>query len=75
MVISLKQKLTNIVRAPEIKLDGTGIKSVKQSKTLGIIVDNQHLWKKQIDGILFKVSNGIGFLRRIWKLVELEHHN
>ena len=40
LLVHSRQKLTNIERAPEIKLGGTGIKSVKQSKTLGIIIDN-----------------------------------
>ena len=62
MVIGFRQKLTNIERAPEIKLGGTSIKSVKQSKTLGIIINNQLLWNEQINGILPKVSKGIGFL-------------
>ena len=39
MVIGSRQKLTNIERAPEIKLGGTSMKSVKQSKTLGIIIN------------------------------------
>ena len=62
MVIDFRQKLTNIERGPEIKLGGTSIKSVKQSKTLGIIINNQLSWYKQINGILSKVSKGIGFL-------------
>ena len=51
MIIGSRQKLTNIVRDREIKLGGTGIKIVKQSKTLGIIIENQLLWNKQIDVI------------------------
>ena len=46
MVIGSRQRLTNIERAPEIILGGTSIKSVKQSKTQGIIIDNQLLWNK-----------------------------
>ena len=62
MVIGFRQKLTNIERAPVIKLGGTSIKSVKQSKILGIIINNQLSWNKQINGILLKVSQDIGFL-------------
>ena len=69
MVIGSRQKLTNRERAPEIKLGDTGIKSVKQSKTLEIIVDNQLLWNKQINGILAKVSKGIGFLTPKYTLI------
>ena len=69
MVIGSRQKLINTERAPEIKLGGTSTKNVKQSKTLRIIIDNQLLWNKQIDGILAKVSKSIDFLRRIGKLV------
>ena len=62
MVIGSRQKLTNTERAPEIKLGGIRYQSVKQSKTLGIIIHDQLLWNKQINGILAKVSKGIGFL-------------
>ena len=72
MVIGSRQKLTNIERVPEISLGGTGIKSVKQSKTLGIIIDSQLLWNKQIGGILAKVSKGVGFLQRIRNQVGAE---
>ena len=46
VVIGFRQKLTNIERTPEIKLGGTSINSVKQSKTQGIIINNQLLWNE-----------------------------
>ena len=35
------------------------------AKSLGIIIDEQLLWKNQIEAISGKVSKGIGMLRRL----------
>ena len=69
MVIGSRQKLINIERAFKFKSGGTGITSVKQSKTLGIIIDNQLLWNKQINVIRAKVSKGIGFFLPKYTLI------
>ena len=65
MIIGSRQRLPKVNINPTISLGGTNIKRVKQSKTLGIIVDEQVLWKDQISDIVTKVSKGIGMLRRM----------
>ena len=45
---------------PTITVGGANIKRVKQTKTLGIIVDAHLSWKNQISYIIAKVTKGIG---------------
>jgi hypothetical protein len=65
MIIGSRQRLSKIETDPVIELGETTIKHVKYSKTLGIIIDDQILWKKQVETTVSKVSKGIGMLRRI----------
>ena len=65
MIISSRQRLSKINTNSTISLGGTNIKRVKQTKTLGIIIDEQLLWKDQISDIVTKISKGIGMLRRM----------
>ena len=65
MIIGLRQRLSNIETDPTIELGESKIKRVKHSKTLGIFIDDQLLWKKQVETTVSKVSKGIGMLRRI----------
>ena len=65
MIIGSRQRLSNIEIDPTIELGESKIKRVKHSKTLGIIIDDQLLWKKQVETTVSKVSKGIGMLRRI----------
>ena len=65
MIIGSRYRLSKIEDDPKIRLGESDIKRVKQAKTLGIVIDEQLLWKKQIDEIATKVSIGIGMLRRM----------
>ena len=65
MIIGSRQRLSKININPTISLGETNIKRVKQTKTPGIIIDEQLLWKNQISAIVTKVSKGIGMLRRM----------
>ena len=46
-----------------VRLHCTGKKS--EIKTLGVVVDDQLLWKNHVDATIAKVSKGIGMLRRM----------
>jgi hypothetical protein len=58
MIIGTRQRLSKIETDPVIELGETKIKRVKYSKTLGIrpIIDDQLLWKKQVETTVSKVS-------------------
>ena len=65
MIIGSRQKLSNIETNPKIELGESEIRRLKYSKTLGIIIDDQLYWKKQVETTVFKVSKAIGMLRGI----------
>ena len=64
MIIGFRQRLVKTNTDPTITIGGANIKRVKQTKTLGIIVDGRLSWKNQIRNIIAKVTKGIGMLKR-----------
>ena len=48
-----------------IKLGDNKINKVKETKTLGVIVDDQLKWNSHINTVATKVSKGIGMIRRM----------
>ena len=65
MLIGSRQRLNDIQIEPKIKLGNTEVNKVIETKTLGIVVDDQLLWKNHVDATIAKVSKGIGMLRRM----------
>ena len=65
MLIGSRQRLNDIQIEPKIKLGDTEVNKVSETKTLGIVVDDQLLWKNQLDTTIAKVSKGISMLRRM----------
>ena len=49
----------------EIKMGDNKIKKVSETKTLGVIVDDQLKWNSHINTVATKVSKGIGMIRRM----------
>ena len=64
ILIGSRQRL-NYIQTPTIRLDDTEVNRVSEIKTLGVVVDDQLLWKNYVDATISKVSKGIGMLRRI----------
>ena len=64
MIIGSRQRLVKTNTDLTITLGEANIKRVKQTKTLGIIVDEHLSWKNQINNIIAKVTKCIGMLRR-----------
>jgi hypothetical protein len=60
MLIGSHQRLSTVETDPILEFGDTNIKRVKHPKSLGIIIDEQLLWKNQIEAISGKVSKGIG---------------
>ena len=55
-----------------IKIDGSKIDSVEQTKFLGVIIDKQLNWKKHISYITGKVARGIGIIIKAKKYLPRE---
>ena len=65
MVISSRQKLQSLNDyIMNIHIDGVPINQSNQSKSLGLIIDENLSWKAHIHKISKKVSSGIGALKR-----------
>ena len=65
MLIGFRQRLNDMQNDHSIRLRNDEIKRVNATKTLGIIVDDQLLWKSHINSSVSKISKGIGMLRRM----------
>ena len=64
MVISSRQKLRSLNDCTmKIHIDGVPINQNNQSKSLGLIIDENLSWKDHIHEISKKVSSGIGALK------------
>ena len=72
MVISSRQKLQPLTDyIMNIHIDGVPINQTNQSKSLGLIIDENLSWKAHIHEIFKKVSSGIGALKRVRPFVSM----
>ena len=65
MIAGSRQRINKIENDPDIRLGDDNIKRVKETKTLGIIIDDQLKWNTHIDNVVAKVSRAIGLIRRM----------
>ena len=63
MIAGSRQRINEIENHPDIRLGNDNIKRVKETKTLGIIIDDQLKWNTQIDNVVAKVSRAIGLIQ------------
>ena len=62
MTAGSRQQLSKIDIDPDIKLAESNIR-VKETKTLGVIVDEQFKEYSYIDNVITKASTGMGMIR------------
>ena len=65
MIVCSRQKLGKGEDDTHIKLGDNKIKKVKETKTLGVIVDDQLKWNSHINTVATRVSKGIGMIQHI----------
>jgi hypothetical protein len=65
MIIGTRQRLNNLSQDINVSINGKLFKEVDTKKTLGVLVDEDLCWDKQISKISKKASKGIGMLRRV----------
>ncbi len=65
MVIGTHQRLRKFSQDTTVSLDGKIIKQVNSKKILGVIIDENLCWDRQIENVRKKVSKGVGMLRRV----------
>ena len=72
MVISSRQKLQSLNDCTmNIHIDGVPINQSNQSKSLGLIIDENLSWRAHIHEISKKVSSGVGALKRVRPFVSM----
>ena len=52
-----------------VNVDNTVIKRVQQTKSLGLTIDDNLMWKNHISAICKKISSGIGALKRVRRFI------
>jgi phage terminase large subunit-like protein len=68
MVIGTHKRLSRFSQDTTVSIDGKVIKQVNSKKTLGVIIDENLCWDKQIENISKK---GVGMLRRVKPFVSI----
>ncbi len=71
MVIGTNQRLRRFSQDTTVSIDGKIIKQVYSKKTLGVIIDENLCWDKQMENVSKKVSKDIGMLRRVNPFVSI----
>ena len=64
MIIGSRQRLNNIQEEPVIKIANESIKKLSKCKTLGVVIDDQLLWRDPFNETNTKVSKGLGMIKR-----------
>ena len=69
MIIGHPRRTNKISSHEPLMLNGAEIKRVKETKSLGILVDEGLNWKEQYGNVKGKVSGGLWSLKKLMKLV------
>jgi hypothetical protein len=65
LLIGSRYNTNNLLAAPNVFVGDTPIKKVKETKALGVHIDEFLSWDKHIDKIAKKISSGIGAIRKL----------
>ena len=65
MFIGHPNRTNKLTEQEELKLDGSEIKRVKKTKSLGIITDQELNWEEQFKAIKAKVRGGLASLKTL----------
>ena len=72
MIIGSRQRLTQISTDPKISIGSQNISRVKETKTLGVLVDENITWKNHIEATCKKISKTIGMMKRVKSVISNE---
>ena len=65
MFIGHPRRINKIETLDPLKLNGTEIKRVRKTKSLGVIVDENISWKEHFKSLKSKVTNGLSALKNL----------
>ena len=69
MLIGLRQKLNALTASPVLSINGTSVKQVSTSKSLGVLIDANLTWGSHIDMLAKKIASGIAAIKRVRQFV------
>ena len=72
MLIRSKYRLTLTSTDPEISVGSQKISCVKETKTLGVLIDKNITWKNDIKATCTKISKAIGMMRQVKNVISNE---
>ena len=67
MIIEHPRRANKVEVHETLKLNGSDIKQVKKTKSLGVVVDERIKWEIQFKTVLRKVHGGLASLKKIKK--------
>jgi hypothetical protein len=70
LLIGSRYNINNLLAAPNVFVGDTPIKKVKETKALGVHIDEFLSWDKHIDKIAKKIPSGIGAIRKLKSCVD-----
>ena len=65
LLIGSRHNINNLLHAPKVRVGDIPIKRVKETKALGVYIDEYLSWNKHIEIISKKISSGIGAVRKL----------
>ena len=65
MLIGSRQRISTFDSSPSLIIDGTPVKRVTHTKSLGVNIDENLSWSVHIDTISKKIASGIGAIKRM----------
>ena len=65
MLIGSRQRISTFDSSPSLIIDGTPVKRVTHTKSLGVNIDENLSWSVHIDAISKKIASGIGAIKRM----------
>ena len=69
MLIGSGQRLNTIAASPSVLMNGTQVKQVATTKSLGVTIDDKLSWNCHIEKLTKKIASGIGAMKRVRHLV------
>ena len=69
MLIGSRQKLNALTASPVLSINGTSVKQVSTSKSLGVLIDANLTWGSHIEKLAKKIASGIAAIKRVRQFV------
>ena len=73
ILIGLRQNLNALTASPVLSINGTSVKQVPMSKSLGVLIDANLTWGSHVEKLAKKIASGIAAIKRVSHLFPQQH--